>query len=252
MDPTRPHLGLDAHRAEPGHMSDLPLTILVVDDQEDVVEVIRRGLVQAGHRVTAAFSGEQGLERASTDSFDAIVLDVMLPGMSGFEVARELRDRGVTTPILMLTARDDEDDVIQGLRQGADGYLPKPFRIGELEARLLALKRRVGMESNTVLRFADLELDRVKREVRRDGRDVSLTNIEFKLLETLMLKPGRVFTKDELLRMVWGLTFDPGTGVLNVHLGNLRGKVEAEGGTRLIETVRGRGYRLGPDGGVDS
>lgn len=233
-------------------MSDLPLTVLVVEDQEDVVEVIRRGLVQAGHAVTAALSGEEGLERASIDSFDVIVLDVMLPGMSGFDVAQELRDRGVTTPILMLTARDDEDDVIRGLRQGADGYLPKPFRIGELEARLLALKRRVGMEKNTVLRFDDLELDRVKREVRRDGRDVNLTNIEFKLLETLMLKPGRVFSKDELLRMVWGLTFDPGTGVLNVHLGNLRGKVEAEGGTRLIETVRGQGYRLGPDGGADS
>jgi len=233
-------------------MSDLPLEILVVDDQDDVVEVIRRGLVQAGHTVTAALSGEEGLERASVDSFDVIVLDVMLPGMSGFDVARELRDRGVTTPILMLTARDDEDDVIQGLKQGADGYLPKPFRIGELEARLLALKRRVGMEKNTVLRFEDLELDRVKREVRRDGRDVNLTNIEFKLLETLLLKPGRVFSKDELLRMVWGLTFDPGTGVLNVHLGNLRAKVESDGGSRLIETVRGRGYRLGPDIGLDS
>jgi DNA-binding response OmpR family regulator len=233
-------------------MIDLPLAILVVDDQEDVVDVIRRGLEEAGHAVTAASTGEEGLERASIDSFDAIVLDVMLPGMSGFDVARELRDRGVTTPILMLTARDDEDDVIRGLQHGADGYLPKPFRIGELEARLRALKRRVGMEKNTVLRFDDLELDRVKREVRRGGRDVNLTNIEFKLLETLMLKPGRVFSKDELLRMVWGLTFDPGTGVLNVHLGNLRGKVEAKGGTRLVQTVRGRGYRLGPEGGGDS
>lgn len=233
-------------------MSDLPLTILVVDDQEDVVEVIRRGLVEAGHTVVAAPSGEEGLERASIDSFDVIVLDVILPGMSGFDVARALRDRGVTTPILMLTARDDEDDVIEGLQQGADGYLPKPFRIGELEARLRALKRRVGMEQNTVLRYEDVELDRVKREVRRGGRDVNLTNIEFKLLETLMLKPGRVFSKEELLRMVWGLTFDPGTGVLNVHLGNLRGKVEADGGSRIIETARGRGYRLGPDRGADS
>lgn len=225
-------------------MTDLPLDVLVVDDQEDVVDVIQRGLSQAGHSVTSALSGEEGLEKASVDSFDVIILDVMLPGMSGFEVARELRDRGVTTPILMLTARDDEDDVIHGLRQGADGYLPKPFRIGELEARLLALKRRVGMEKNTVLRVGDVELDRVKREVRRDGHLVALTNIEFKLLETLMLKPGRVFSKDELLHMVWGLTFDPGTGVLNVHLGNLRGKMEADGGSRVIETVRGKGYRL--------
>jgi len=226
-------------------MSELPLDVLVVDDQADVVDVIERGLTQAGHSVTSAASGEEGLEKASVDSFDVIVLDVMLPGINGFDVARELRDRGVTTPILMLTARDDEDDVIHGLRQGADGYLPKPFRIGELEARLLALKRRVGMEKNTVLQFEDIELDRVKREVRRSGRLVALTNIEFKLLETLMLKPGRVFSKDELLHMVWGLTFDPGTGVLNVHLGNLRGKIEAEGARRVIETVRGQGYRLG-------
>jgi DNA-binding response OmpR family regulator len=223
-------------------MAELPLDILVVDDQPDVVEVIRSGLQQAGHTVHSAMSGEEGLARASTESFDAIVLDVMLPGMNGFDVARELRDRGVTTPILMLTARDQEPDVVEGLSHGADAYLPKPFRIGELEAHLMALKRRVGMESRTVLRLHDVELDRVKREVRRSGRDISLTNIEFKLLETLMLRPDRIFSKEELLHMVWGLTFDPGTGVLNVHLGNLRGKLEREGEPRLIQTVRGRGY----------
>lgn len=223
-------------------MTELPLDILVVDDQPDVVDVIRTGLEQAGHTVHSAMSGEEGLARASTESFDAIVLDVMLPGMNGFDVARELRDRGVTTPILMLTARDEEPDVVEGLSHGADAYLPKPFRIGELEAHLMALKRRVGMESMTVLRLHDVELDRVKREVRRGGRDISLTNIEFKLLETLMLRPDRIFSKEELLHMVWGLTFDPGTGVLNVHLGNLRGKLEREGEPRLIQTVRGRGY----------
>lgn len=223
-------------------MTELPLDILVVDDQPDVVDVIRSGLQQAGHTVHSAMSGEEGLARASTESFDAIVLDVMLPGMNGFDVARALRDRGVTTPILMLTARDQEPDVVEGLSHGADAYLPKPFRIGELEAHLMALKRRVGMESKTVLRLHDVELDRVKREVRRGGRDISLTNIEFKLLETLMLRPDRIFSKEELLHMVWGLTFDPGTGVLNVHLGNLRGKLEREGEPRLIQTVRGRGY----------
>jgi DNA-binding response OmpR family regulator len=223
-------------------MTELPLDILVVDDQPDVVDVIRNGLQQAGHTVHSAMSGEEGLARASTESFDAIVLDVMLPGMNGFDVARELRDRGVTTPILMLTARDQEPDVVEGLSHGADAYLPKPFRIGELEAHLMALKRRVGMEAKTVLRLHDVELDRVKREVKRGGRDISLTNIEFKLLETLMLRPDRIFSKEELLHMVWGLTFDPGTGVLNVHLGNLRGKLEREGEPRLIQTVRGRGY----------
>ncbi len=228
-------------------MDDLPLEILVVDDQPDVVEVIRSGLQQAGHTVHSALSGEEGLARASTESFDVVVLDVMLPGMNGFEVARELRDRGVTTPILMLTAKDQEPDIVEGLSRGADAYLPKPFRIGELEAHLMALKRRVGMEARTVLRLHDVELDRVKREVRRGGRDISLTNIEFKLLETLMLRPDRIFSKEELLHMVWGLTFDPGTGVLNVHLGNLRGKLEREGEPRLIQTVRGRGYCIVTD-----
>jgi len=228
-------------------VTDLPLDILVVDDQPDVVDVIRSGLEQAGHTVHSALSGEEGLARASTESFDAIVLDVMLPGMDGFEVARELRDRGVTTPILMLTAKDEEPDVVEGLSHGADAYLPKPFRIGELEAHLMALKRRVGMEARTVLSLHDVELDRVKREVRRSGRDISLTNIEFKLLETLMLRPDRIFSKEELLHMVWGLTFDPGTGVLNVHLGNLRGKLERDGEPRLIQTVRGRGYCIVQD-----
>lgn len=226
----------------------LPLSILVVDDQPEVVDVIRRGLEQDGHRVVGAADGEEGLAKASAESFDCIILDVMLPGMNGFQVARTLRDRGVTTPILMLTQRDAEEDVISGLEGGADAYLPKPFRIGEVQAHIRALKRRVGMEANTVLTFDDVELDRVRREVRRSGRDVPLTNIEFKLLETLMLRPGRTFTKEELLRMVWGLTFDPGTGVLNVHLGNLRGKLEAGGEERIIQTVRGRGYCLTGDG----
>ncbi len=226
-------------------MTDLLLNLLVVDDQPDVVDVIRQGLGQSGHTVISAGTGEEGLELAMASSFDVIILDVMLPGMSGLDVASELRDRGVTTPILMLTARDEEDDVIQGLQEGADAYLPKPFRVGELEAHLFALKRRVGMEKRTVLRWQDIELDRVKREVRRDGRLVALTNIEFKLLETLILKPDRVFSKEELLQMVWGLTFDPGTGVLNVHLGNLRAKLEEGDHPRVIQTVRGKGYCLG-------
>jgi len=227
-------------------VTDQPLDILVVEDQPEVVGVIRAGLEDLGHTVDAALTGEEGLERASVESYDVIVLDVMLPGMDGFEVARALRDRGITTPILMLTARDRERDVVEGLALGADAYLPKPFRIAELDAHLRALKRRVGMEAQTVLRVDDLVLDRVKREVRRSGTEVPLTNIEFKLLETLLLRPGRVFSKEELLHLVWGLTFDPGTGVLNVHLGNLRGKLEAGGRSRIVHTVRGRGYSITP------
>lgn len=224
-----------------------PLEILVVDDQPEVVDVIRHGLERDGHTVTSAGTGERGLELVSTRSFDVVILDVMLPGMDGFAVARELRSRGITTPILMLTQKDTEEDVIHGLEEGADAYLPKPFRIGELQAHLRALRRRVGMEANTVIRFHDLEVDRVRREVWRGEREVPLTNIELKLLETMMLRPGRTFSKDELLRLVWGLTTDPGTGVVNVHLGNLRAKLEAEGEPRVIQTVRGRGYRLAVD-----
>jgi DNA-binding response OmpR family regulator len=231
-------------------VSDLPLDILVVEDQPDVVEVIRQGLEESGHSVEGVLTGEDGLERASARAYDVIVLDVILPGLDGFEVARALRDRGITTPILMLTARDQETDVVQGLAEGADAYLSKPFRIGELEAHLRALKRRVGMETQTILRADDLQLDRVKRVVRRGGADIPLTNIEFKLLETLMLRPKRIFSKEELLHMVWGLTFDPGTGVLNVHLGNLRGKLEAGGRSRLVHTIRGRGYSLSSAGEV--
>lgn len=227
-------------------MSELPLDILVVEDQAEVMDVIRAGLQDLGHKVASARTGEDGLELASVESFDVIVLDVMLPGIDGFEVARQLRDRGVSTPILMLTARDQERDVVEGLSRGADAYLPKPFRIAELDAHLRALKRRVGMEAQTVLRVDDLMLDRVKREVRRSGIEITLTNIEFKLLETLLLRPDRVFSKEELLHLVWGLTFDPGTGVLNVHLGNLRAKLEAQGRTRVVHTVRGRGYSITP------
>lgn len=222
----------------------LPLEILVVDDQPEVVQVIRRGLEQEGHHVDHAHSGEEGLAMIAAGSYDVVILDVMLPGLNGFEVARRIRDQGITTPILMLTQRDTERDIIHGLELGADAYLPKPFRLGELRAHIRALKRRVGMEARTVLRFDDVELDRVRREVKRAGRDVPLTNIEFKLLETLMLRPGRTYEKGELLRLVWGLTFDPGTGVLNVHLGNLRGKLEEGGGRRIIQTVRGKGYCL--------
>jgi DNA-binding response OmpR family regulator len=222
----------------------LPLEILVVDDQPEVVQVIRRGLEQEGHHVDHASSGEEGLERIGVGSYDIVILDVMLPGLNGFEVAQRIRDPGITTPILMLTQRDTERDIIHGLELGADAYLAKPFRLGELRAHLRALRRRVGMEARTILRFDDVELDRVRREVKRGGHEVPLTNIEFKLLETLMLRPGRTFAKEELLRMVWGLTFDPGTGVLNVHLGNLRAKLEEASARRIIQTIRGKGYCL--------
>lgn len=232
--------------------AELPLLVLVVDDQADVVEVIERGLGNAGHLVDSALTGEAGLEKASARAYDVIILDIMLPGIDGFEVARKLRDRGITTPILMLTARDEERDVIHGLKEGADAYLPKPFRIGELDAHIRALRRRVGMDNRTVLQIEDLEIDRVNRSVKRSGAQIALTKIEFKLLETLMLRPGRVFSKEELLHLVWGLTFDPGTGVLNVHLGNLRAKLEHDGMSRIIRTVRGRGYSVGGAPGDDS
>ncbi len=228
-------------------MSQSSLSVLVVDDQPEVVEVITRGLEESGHVVDSALTGEDGFEKATSNRYDVIILDVILPGVDGFQVARDLRDRGVTTPILMLTSRDEESDVIQGLQEGADAYLPKPFRVGELEAHLTALRRRVGMDNQNILELGDLSMDRVQRTVRREGQLIALTNIEFKLLETLVMRPGRVFSKEELLQQVWGLTFDPGTGVLNVHLGNLRSKLEEKGRSRLVHTVRGQGYAAGTD-----
>lgn len=220
------------------------MRILVVEDEARVAEFITKGLSEEGNIVHRAEDGVEALALAAVGDYDVIVLDVMLPGKSGFEVASQLRADGDHTPILMLTAKDAREDVVQGLDVGADDYLTKPFDFEELLARLRALTRRSETVQQRLLRFGDVELDRFEHEARRHGRLLDLTPTEFKLLETLMRRPGQVIKRTELLSRVWGMNFDPGTSLVDVHMANLRKKLEKGGKPRLIETVRGVGFKL--------
>lgn len=217
--------------------------ILLIEDDLSVVEVLLQGLTGEGHTVDACGTGEEGLEHFGINSYDAVILDVGLPGMGGFEVATRLRLGGDTTPLLMLTARETERDVIQGLALGADAYMTKPFSVGELIAHLRAIRRRVAVGFQKRLSFADLNLDQVTREVTFGGTPVRLTEAEFKLLAALVKRKGRVLSHEKILEEVWELDFDPGTTLLASHLSNLRKKLNAVG-PPVIENVRGVGYRI--------
>ncbi len=217
---------------------------MLIEDEPRVARFIKRGLGEEGHVVDVATEAAEGLALAHVSQYDVIVLDVMLPGRSGFHVASELRSEGDTTPILMLTARDTARDIVRGLDVGADDYLVKPFDFEVLLARLRALSRRKRPIVDTVLSFADVELDRLQHVVRRAGSELQLTPTEFRLLEALMRRPGEVVRRSELMDRVWGMSFDPGTGLVDVHIANLRSKLEAGGRPRLIATVRGIGFSL--------
>ncbi|MFD0919096.1 response regulator transcription factor [Saccharopolyspora rosea] len=226
------------------------MRILVVDDDRAVRESLRRSLQFNGYQVELAADGQQALDLLADNRPDAMVLDVMMPRLDGLEVARRLRSTGDDLPILVLTARDAVSDRVAGLDAGADDYLPKPFALEELLARLRALLRRaspadIEQEARpAVLRFADLELDPGTREVRRGERPISLTRTEFALLELLMGHPKQVLTRSRLLEDVWGYDFPTSGNALEVYIGYLRRKTEAEGEPRLIHTVRGVGYVL--------
>ncbi|MBA8826820.1 two-component system response regulator MprA [Saccharopolyspora lacisalsi] len=225
------------------------MRILVVDDDRAVRESLRRSLEFNGYQVELAADGQQALDSMAEQRPDALVLDVMMPRLDGLEVARRLRGTGDDLPILVLTAREAVSDRVAGLDAGADDYLPKPFALEELLARLRALLRRTGPpeegdERPEALRFADLELDPGTREVTRDGRSMSLTRTEFALLELLMGHPKQVLTRSRLLEDVWGYDFPTSGNALEVYIGYLRRKTEAEGEKRLIHTVRGVGYVL--------
>jgi len=221
------------------------MKILLVEDEARVARFILKGLEEEGHVVDLARDGVEAVALAHVAEYDVIVLDVMLPAKSGFHVASELRAEGDVTPILMLTARDSREDIVHGLDVGADDYLTKPFDFEELLARVRALARRGRTIDQGTLSFEDLELDRLQHQVRRAGLAVDLTPTEFNLLESLMRKPGQVVKRIELLDRVWGMSFDPGTNLIDVHVANLRKKLEEGGGDRVIFTVRGVGFRLG-------
>ncbi|PRW64264.1 response regulator transcription factor [Actinopolyspora mortivallis] len=225
------------------------MRILVVDDDRAVRESLRRSLEFNGYQVELASDGQQALDSLATARPDAMVLDVMMPKVDGLEVARKLRGTGDDLPILVLTAREAVSDRVAGLDAGADDYLPKPFALEELLARLRALLRRASPpeadeEGPAALRFADLELDPGTREVRRGDRSISLTRTEFALLELLMGHPKQVLTRSRLLEDVWGYDFPTTGNALEVYIGYLRRKTEAAGEPRLIHTVRGVGYVL--------
>ncbi len=222
----------------------IPLKILVVEDEPRVARFIKKGLLEEGHVVDLAGDGVEGLALASVAEYDVIVLDVMLPGKSGFHVVSQLRAEGKHTPVLILTAKDSHEDIVHGLDVGADDYLTKPFDFAVLLARLRALARRRQPLEPGVLRFADLEIDRLQHEVRRGGDSLSLTPTQFRLLEALMRKPGQVVKRTELLDQVWGMSFDPGTSLIDVHVANLRKKLESHGRSRVINTVKGVGFKL--------
>jgi two-component system response regulator MprA len=219
--------------------------VLVVDDEPDVRDALEQALELEGNRVTTAVDGLDALKRLDSGEFEAIVLDVLMPNLDGFEVCRRLRTSGNRTPILVLTARDSEEDVIRGLDLGADDYLVKPFALGELLARVRALLRRARPAGDDApLWFAGLSLDPRLREVRRGQRRIDLTRTEYALLELLLRNPRQVLTRELIMDRVWQYDFGPTSNPLEVYISYLRRKTEAGGEERLIHTVRGIGYVL--------
>ena len=223
------------------------MRILVIEDDKDVASFIRNGLAQAGCNVDHAANGRDGLFLATTESYDALVVDRMLPGIDGLTVIRTLRASANTTPVLILSALGEVDDRVKGLKAGGDDYLVKPFAFSELLARLEALARRAKTGSDapaTVLRAGDLEMDLLRREVRRAGKPIDLQPREVQLLEFLLRHVGQVVTRTMLLEGVWDYHFDPQTNVIDVHISRLRSKIDKGFERPLLHTVRGAGYRL--------
>jgi two-component system, OmpR family, response regulator len=218
--------------------------VLIVEDEVKLASLIRRGLRDEGMLADVAVKGEDALWMAGATDYDAIVLDVMLPGIDGFEVCRRLRDDGVWAPVLMLTARDGVDDRVAGLDAGADDYLPKPFSFAELLARLRALVRRGAAERPAVLEVGDLRLDPATREVWRGETPIRLSAKEFALLETLMRRPGQVLSRYQLLEHAWDYAYENRSNVVDVYIRYLRKKIDRPFGRDSLETVRGAGYRL--------
>jgi two-component system OmpR family response regulator len=223
--------------------------ILIVEDEVKLAALLRRGLTEEAHAADVAATGEDALWMARSTAYDAIVLDLMLPGVNGIEVCRRLRADGVWSPVLMLTARDGLEERIDGLDAGADDYLTKPFAFAELLARLRALARRAAPERPAVLAVGGLRLDPATRQVWRDEAEVELSPKEFALLETFMRRPGRVLSRFDLLEHAWDYDYENRSNVVDVYVRYLREKIDRPFGRESLETVRGAGYRLRADGG---
>jgi two-component system, OmpR family, response regulator len=225
------------------------MRILVVEDELKMASLLRRGLAEEGHAVDVARTGDDAFWMAGAAEYDAIVLDLMLPGVDGIEVCRRVRESGVWAPVLMLTARDGVADRVAGLDAGADDYLAKPFSFAELLARLRALVRRGAVERPSVLEVGDLRLDPATRQVWRGPTEITLSAKEFALLETFMRRPGQVLSRYQLLEHAWDYAYENRSNVVDVYVRYLRDKVDRPFGHDSLETVRGAGYRLRKEDG---
>jgi DNA-binding response OmpR family regulator len=221
--------------------------ILVVEDERKIAAFVRKGLEAHGFVVEVATRGDEGFQLATTRPYDAAILDIMLPGRDGLSILRSLRNRKIPLPVILLTARGELNERLEGLNLGADDYLTKPFHVEELIARLHAVTRRAAGQGQSILAVADLTMNLLTREVVRGGRPIELTTREFSLLEQLLRSPGRVLTRVEICERVWDYHFDPGTNLVDVYIQRIRKKVDEESPLKLIETIRGVGYRLLPD-----
>lgn len=217
---------------------------MVIEDQKKIAGFIQQGLAENGFAVDVCHTGEDGFFHLTTESYDAVVLDVMLPGRDGLSILRSLREKGLTLPVLVLTARSELNERVEGLNAGADDYLTKPFFVEELVARIHALLRRTSGTPTSILKHKNLSMNLLTREVLRGTELVELSSREFSLLEYFLRSPGRVLTRSQIGQHVWNLHFDTGTNLVDVAVGRLRRKIEAPGGPQLIETIRGTGYRF--------
>ncbi len=220
------------------------MKILVIEDDRKIASFVQKGLKEQGYVVDTCHDGDEGYGLATTETYDVILLDIMLPGRDGLSILRGLRKEKNTVPVILLTARSGLDERVEGLNLGADDYLPKPFFMEELIARIIAVSRRATGDQLSVIHHGGLTLNLITREVKRGKEVIELTSREFNLLELLMRSPGRVYSRTQLLEHVWGYDFDPQTNVVDVYIRRVRGKIDVPDAPSLIETVRGVGYRF--------
>jgi DNA-binding response OmpR family regulator len=220
------------------------MNILLIEDEKKIAQFVTKALTEAGHQVVSILRGDEGLNSATTEPHDFIILDLALPGVDGIEILRAVRQKSIATPVLILTARGSKDDRIHGLNEGADDYLPKPFAMEELLARVNALTRRTGVHNSPILRVGDLILNETTRDVIRNGTKLYLSVREYGLLQFLMRNPGRAFSRTELCEHVWKSALDDETNAVDVYIQRLRRKVDEDFPMKLIHTVRSIGYMI--------